>query len=100
MMRLPLTLSLYIGRQFLVGIALAFAGMLVIVALGDLVELIRRTADVQGRQIPFTVITEMLLFRTPFTGIRILPFAVLIGGMLALTRLTRTNELIVARAAG
>ena len=46
-MRLPLTLSVYIGRQFLTSIALAFAGMLAIVVLGDLVELIRRTGDVQ-----------------------------------------------------
>lgn len=101
MRRLPLTLSLYIGRQFLMGIALAFFGMLVIVALGDLVELIRRTADLQaGREVPLTVIVEMLLLKTPFTGIRILPFAVLVGAMVALTRLTRTHELVVARAAG
>lgn len=96
-MRLPLTLSVYIGRQFLTGIATAFVGMLVIVALGDLVELIRRTADVKAG---FAVILEMLLLKVPDTGSRILPFAVLIGGMVALTRLTRTNELVVARAAG
>jgi lipopolysaccharide export system permease protein len=100
-MRLPLTLSLYIGRQFLFGIAVAFAGMLTIVALGDLVELIHRTADAaRGHEVPFTVIAEMLLLKTPFTGIRILPFATLIGGMVALTKLTRTHELVVARAAG
>jgi lipopolysaccharide export system permease protein len=100
-MRLPLTLSLYIGRQFLIGIALAFAGMLTVVALGDLVELIRRTADIaQDHEVSFGVIAEMLLLKTPYTGIRILPFATLIGGMIALTKLTRTHELVVARAAG
>jgi len=102
-MRLPLTLSLYIGRQFLIGITLAFLGMLTIVALGDLVELIRRTADVGTAghgDVPLTVVIEMLLLKTPYSGIRILPFAVLVGGMVALTRLTRTHELVVARAAG
>lgn len=100
-MRLPFTLSVYIGRQFLMSIAVAFMGMLVIVVLGDLVELIRRTADTQmGHEVPFSVILEMLILKTPYTGIRILPFAVLVGGMVALTRLTRTQELVVARAAG
>ena len=36
----------------------------------------------------------------PYLLERMLPYAVLIGSMLALTRLTRTHELIVARAAG
>jgi len=96
-MRLTLTLSLYIGRKFLHGIAIAFAGMLVIVALGDLVELIRRTADVKAG---FAVILEMLLLKLPESGIQILPFAVLIGGMMTLTNMTRNNELVVARASG
>ncbi len=97
MMRLTFTLSMYIGRKFLNSIALAFAGMLVIVALGDLVELIRRTADVKASA---AVIMEMLFLKLPETGIQILPFAILIGGMVALTGLTRTNELVVTRAAG
>lgn len=97
-MRLPLTLSIYIGRQFLIGIVIAFLGMLCVVALGDLIELIRRSSD--AGEVPFTVVLEMLLLKTPYSGIRILPFAVLIGGMVALTRLTRTQELVVARAAG
>jgi lipopolysaccharide export system permease protein len=97
-MRLPLTLSLYIGREFLFAILVAFAGMLGIVALGDLIELIRRSADMP--HVSFGLILEMLLLKTPFSGIKILPFAVLIGAMAALAKLTRTQELIVARAAG
>lgn len=96
-MRLPVTLSVYIGRQFLRAIVLAFVGMLVIVVLGDLVELIRRTSDVKTG---LGIILEMLLLKMPDTGIRVLPFSVLIGGMFALTHLTRTHELVVARASG
>lgn len=99
-MRMPLTLSLYIGRQFLVMISIAFLGMLGIIMLGDLVELIRRGSDGNGSGVSFHVILEMLLFKTPYSGQRILPFAVLIGSMVALSKLTRSHELVVARAAG
>ena len=96
-MRLPFTLSTYIGRQFFNGIALAFASMLVIIALGDLVELIRRADDTKAG---FSTILELLLLKTPSSAMSILPFAVMIGGMVTLTRLTRSNELVIARAAG
>lgn len=99
-MRLPFTLSLYIGKQFLIAIAIAFLGMLSIVMMGDLVELIRRGADNKGSGVPMSVTLEMLFFKTPYSGQRILPFAVLIGAMVALTRLTRSHELVVARSAG
>jgi lipopolysaccharide export system permease protein len=99
-MRFPLTLYFYIGKQFLNAIAIAFVGMVTIVALGDLVELIRRAADVQSGRVPMSIILKLLVLKTPYTCIYVLPFAVLIGGMIALTRLTRTNELVVARAAG
>jgi lipopolysaccharide export system permease protein len=100
-MRLPVTLSLYIGRQFLFMIAMAFAGMLTVVILGDLVELIRRTADsTGGTSVSLGTVLEMVLLKAPDSGIAILPFSVLVGGMLALSRLTRTHELVVARAAG
>jgi lipopolysaccharide export system permease protein len=36
----------------------------------------------------------------PSSGLQILPFAILLGGILAFWRLTRSSELIVARAAG
>jgi len=95
--RLPITLSRYIGGQFFRNIALAFLGMVVVVGLGDMVELIRRTADVKTS---FGVVLELLFLKIPDTGMRVIPFAVLIGGMVSLTRLTRTQELVIARAAG
>ena len=99
-MRLPLTLSFYIGRMFLSAIVIAFLGMLGIIMLGDLVELIRRGSDNNGAGVPLHITLEMLLFKTPYSGQRILPFAVLIGSMVALTKLTRSQELVIARAAG
>jgi lipopolysaccharide export system permease protein len=45
-------------------------------------------------------VLNMALLRLPFHAEKLMPYGVLIGSMLALTRLTRTHELIVARAAG
>jgi lipopolysaccharide export system permease protein len=42
----------------------------------------------------------MALLRMPFMAQKVLPFAVLFGAMLALIRLTRSHELVVARATG
>ena len=38
--------------------------------------------------------------RLPFVAMQLLPFAVLLGGLLAFWRLSRSSELVVARAAG
>lgn len=97
-MRLSLTLSIYITRQFLASIALVFAVLLGLVFLIDSVELLRRTGN--RDQVGAGTIFEMALLRIPFMSQKIIPFAMLFGGMLSLTRLTRNNELVVARALG
>ena len=98
MMRLSATLSLYITRQFMVGIAIVLAVLIVLVALIDGVELLRRASAHPGAT--FGVVMQLALLRIPFMAQKIIPFAVLFGGMLTLTRLTRSHELVVARAAG
>lgn len=97
-MRLPLTFSSYISRQFLLSVAVAMGVVLSVVELIDLVELLRRTSNKQG--IPFSAIVGMVLLKLPHMIEIFLPYSVLIGGMLALTRLTRSQELVVARASG
>lgn len=97
-MRLSPSLSLYIGRQFLV----AFAGILLIIMglilLFDVIELIRRAGN--RADLGLGVVLAMALFKLPQMLHTILPFAVMIGAMVAFWRLTRTHELVVARAAG
>lgn len=97
-MRLPFTLSLYIGRQYFLSVLFTLLALLAIAGLLDGVELIRRTASKEA--VSFGTVLEMFFFKTPAMAERLLPFAGLIGGMIALQRLTRTHELIVARAAG
>jgi lipopolysaccharide export system permease protein len=69
-----------------------------IVSLFDFIELLRRSATKPDAT--FALVTEIAGLRVPFVAMQILPFAVLLGGILAFWRLTRSSELIVARAAG
>lgn len=97
-MKLPLTLSRYISWHFFIAIVIATFGLVAITSLIDFVELLRRAASRES--VPFMVIVHLTVLKMPYMMERLVPYAVLIGSMLALTRLTRTHELIVARAAG
>lgn len=97
-MRLPWTLSLYIAWHFFSSIMLALFGLMAVTMLIDVVELIRRAAGTQ--EVPLAIILELTCLRIPFLIEKMAPYAVLIGSMMALTKLTRTHELVVARAAG
>ncbi len=97
-MKLPLTLSLYIARHFFQVIMVSLGGLMVVVLLFDTAELVRRMAGRPGGNMG--IVFEMALLKSPDMMARILPFAVMIGGMAALVRLTRTSEMVAARAAG
>ena len=97
-MRMPLTLSRYIAKHFLWSVLLAAAGLAAVTTLIDIVELLRRAAGKDT--VPFSVVLTLTGLKIPYLTERMLPYAVLIGSMLAFARLTRTHELIVARAAG
>jgi lipopolysaccharide export system permease protein len=94
----PITLSIYIARQFagaVVGMLLALSGL---VALFDFIELLRRS--ISRPDATFSVVAQIAALRLPYIALQVLPFAVLLGGMLCFWRLTRSSELVVARAAG
>ena len=97
-MRLSTTLSFYISRQFLLALAIVFGLFIVTAFVADTVELLRRGSGKEAAA--FTLLIEMAVLRVPFMAQKVLPFAALIGAILTLTRLTRTQELVVARAAG
>ena len=97
-MRLSPTLSIYIGRQFLQAFAAALLVIMGIILLFDVIELIRRAA---GRpELGLGILLTMALLKLPQMTHTIMPFGVMIGAMSTFWRLTRTNELVVARAAG
>lgn len=92
------TLSLYITRVFLGAVLAMLAALSGLVGLFDFIELLRRAAT--KPEATFPLVAEIAGLRLPYIGMEILPFAVLLGGILAFWRLTRSSELIVARAAG
>jgi lipopolysaccharide export system permease protein len=92
------TLSFYIARQFTWSVLAMLASLSGLVALFDFIELLRRSASKPDAG--FGLVTEIAALRLPYIAMQILPFAVLLGGILSFWRLTRSSELVVARAAG
>ncbi|EFH13317.1 LPS export ABC transporter permease LptG [Teichococcus cervicalis] len=97
-MAFSFTLSAYIARRF-AGMALAMvAALAALVALFDFIELLRRAAT--RADAGFALVASIAALRLPYVVLQILPFAVLLGGIVAFWRLSRASELVVARAAG
>ncbi|HYM73393.1 MAG TPA: LPS export ABC transporter permease LptG [Stellaceae bacterium] len=97
-MRITKTLSLYIARQFLAWFCGVYGAMLSISFLLDYIELLRRGASKNG--VTLGLLLQMAALKLPHTAQEVMPFGVLFGTMLAFWRLTRNNELVIARAAG
>ncbi|MFC7475844.1 LPS export ABC transporter permease LptG [Dankookia sp. GCM10030260] len=97
-MTLATTLTLYVARRFLAATFAMLAGLTLLVALFDFIELLRRAAT--RPDAGFALVATIAGLRLPFVALQILPFAILLGGILAFWRLTRSSELVVARAAG
>ena len=92
------TLALYIARQFLLWCFVVFLTMAIIVFLLDYVELIRRGGT--HPEATLLVLLEMAALKQPYMWQQVAPFAILFGAMLAFWRMTRSNELVVARSTG
>jgi len=97
-MTLPITLMTYVARRFAAMALLMVLSLSALVALFDLIELLRRAAT--RPEASFALVAQIAALRVPYVAMQILPFAVLLGGIIAFWRLTRFSELIVARAAG
>ncbi len=92
------TLARYFGLRFLSAVLLVFAGIFVLVALLDYIELMRRATDIPN--VSAILVAKTSFYRVPQVTERILPFCVLIGAMSCYLNLSRRLELVVARAAG
>ncbi len=98
MTAIPYTISVYFGRQFAAAVVVMLAALTVLVSLFDFLELLREAASAPATS--FGVIVEIEFLRLPWMLMQILPFAVLLGGIFSFWRLTRSSELVVARASG
>ncbi|MGA7714218.1 MAG: LPS export ABC transporter permease LptG [Rhizomicrobium sp.] len=91
------TLYRYLARQFLLGVAIVYSAFLLLAFSIDVVDLINRTS---GHGVASAVIVGMALLQLPDLGQKLLPFAVLLGGVFCFVRLSRSQELVATRAAG
>ncbi|WP_310619937.1 LPS export ABC transporter permease LptG [Flexibacterium corallicola] len=92
------TLSIYISSRFLKNILALFIFATLMIFLFDFLELVRKGADREG----FSVlrVLAMSILRVPLLLEQVLPFAVLFGSIWAFLSLSRSLELVVARASG
>jgi lipopolysaccharide export system permease protein len=92
------TLYRYLAVQFFLGICVIYAGFLVLGLSINLVDLLNHRTI--GEPVPTGALIGMGLLKLPSLGMKLLPFAVLIGGVFTFVRLSRTQELVATRAAG
>jgi len=91
------TLYRYLAVQFFLGVVVVYTAFLVLAFSIDIVDLLNRTA---GRDVAMPVIIGMAVLQLPDLGQKMMPFAILLGGVFTFVRLSRSNELVAARAAG
>lgn len=92
------TLSIYLGRHFLLAFLVLLAGVVGMILLFDTIELMRRAVRAEG--LGFGTLLWMAVLKLPHTVQDTLPFAVMIAMMYALFKLSRSHELVVIRSAG
>ena len=97
-LRLSPILTGYIARQFFVRFLTFFLSLCGIIFLVSVVDLLDRLANKPDIGLGTTLL--MVALRTPFLSQEIMPFTVLFAAMACFWRLTRSNELVVARSAG
>jgi lipopolysaccharide export system permease protein len=91
------TLYRYLAIQFLIGVSIIYVGFLLLALSINLVDLVNhRTSE----PVPTGALIGMALLKLPSLGQKLMPFAVLIGGVFTFVRLSRTQELVATRAAG
>ena len=96
-MRLSLTLTRYIARQFLVNIAIIMVVFTVLVGLIDAIETMRDSAH---KNAPLSTILYIVFLKFPLTIQQFMAFVMLIATLLTYTKLSRTHELSIIRASG
>ncbi len=92
-----LTIMIYLARRFSVAVIIVFGAFAALALSIDLADLFSRTTE---RGIPPDVVISMSLLKLPDISQKLLPFAILLGAVLAFSRLSRSHELVATRAAG
>lgn len=97
-MRLSLTLSFYLARQFLFWVFAVLVVFAMTAFVFDTIELLRRAAGKPNTTID--IVLRMAVLKLPHLTQELVPFVVLSAALMTFFRLTRSHELTVARASG
>jgi lipopolysaccharide export system permease protein len=97
-LRLSATLTGYVARQFTFRLFTVFLVLVGIIILVSVVDLLDRMATKDN--VGLTVVLEMVFLKLPYLSQELMPFTVLFAAMATFWRLTRSNEVVVTRAAG
>lgn len=92
------TLLVYIARTFVSRFLVLFGGITAIVLLATTIDQLDQISTAAEGSLLAAL--EMALLKLPQLIQEVMPFAILFTAMATFWRLTRTNELVVARAAG
>jgi lipopolysaccharide export system permease protein len=87
----------YLARRFIGSVLTVFAALVALALSLDLADLFSRTTQ---RSIPPGIVLSMSLLKLPDIAQKLLPFAVLLGAVLAFSKLARSQEMVATRAAG
>lgn len=96
-LRLSPTLTGYIARQYLFWFATFYLSIVAIIFLATVVDLLDRLAT---KDASLSLTLTMALLKLPWLSHEVMPFTILFAAMATFWRLTRSHELVVARAAG
>ena len=91
-------LGRYFATRFFRTVIGVFGGVFLLIFTIDMVDTLRRSGETPGATAPLMAWLSFL--HTPIVAEQVLPFAVLLGAMIAFLNLSRRLELVVARAAG
>lgn len=95
---LPPTFTFYVARLFLLWFCGTMGMIAVIILAADIIQFLGE--ETSGSGIGFGFIVLLALLKLPQTAQQVMPFAVLVSGLGSYAQLTRSSELIVARATG
>jgi lipopolysaccharide export system permease protein len=92
------TIARYFGIRFLSTVLMVFLSILLLIAMLDYIEQMRRFSDVPN--VSALLVAKDSFFRVPQVAERVMPFCVMIAAMYCYLDLSRRHELIIARSAG
>jgi lipopolysaccharide export system permease protein len=87
----------YVGREFLLSFAVAFAFFFFIFFVNQVLVM---AEDIFARKVPFWDVVRLVIYSLPWVVALSFPFGALVGALMAVGRLTSDNEVMALGALG